>query len=45
MTFALSAAESITVAFFQLVTVSWIYNSKNGLKIRKYACVPSARLI
>lgn len=42
--FALSAAEFITGAFFHLVTVSWTYNSKNGLKIRKYVFAPCVRL-
>jgi hypothetical protein len=42
--FVSSAAEFIMAAFFRLVTDNWIFSSKNGLKIRKYAFVHCARL-
>jgi hypothetical protein len=42
--FVLSVAEFIMADFFRLVTDNWIYSSKNGLKIRKYACVHYAKL-
>ena len=42
--FALSAAEFIMDAFFPPVTVSWTYNSTNGLKIRKYEFARFVRL-